>query len=90
MQAKLDADLISVKVNGKDVFCDPGPAFTPYGMLMWPETGVTGLRLDKDGGTWIRTMIPESSASQIARKAELDTIGTRRSGRKAYCHVHRP
>jgi hypothetical protein len=40
-------------------------------MLMWPETGVTGLRLDKDGGTWIRTMIPDSSASQIARKADL-------------------
>lgn len=68
---KLDSDLVLVKVSGKDVFCDPGAAFTPYGMLMWPETGVTGLRLDKDGGTWIRTMIPESSASQIARKASL-------------------
>jgi len=68
---KLDADVVLVKVNGKDVFCDPGAAFTPYGLLEWPETGVQGLRVDKDGGTWIRTMIPESSASRIVRSADL-------------------
>jgi hypothetical protein len=68
---KLDADLVLVKVNGKDVFFDPGVALTPYGMLMWSETGVKGLRLDKDGGTWIQTMMPESGASRIIRKAEL-------------------
>ena len=68
---KLDSDLVLVKVNGKDVFCDPGAAFTPFGLLMWPETGVPGLRLDKDGGTWIRTMLPESSTSRIVRRADL-------------------
>jgi hypothetical protein len=73
---KLDSDLVLVKVNGKDVFCDPGAAFTPYGMLMWPETGVPGLRLDKDGGTWIRTMVPESSASRILRKSDLSLSET--------------
>ena len=40
-------------------------------MLRWSETGVQGLRLDKDGGTWIQTPIPESSASQIVRTANL-------------------
>jgi len=68
---KLDSDLVVVKVDGKDVFCDPGAAFTPYGMLMWPETGVPGLRLDKDGGTWIQTMMSDSSASRVLRKADL-------------------
>jgi hypothetical protein len=68
---KLDEGLVLVKVNGKDVFCDPGAAFTPYGLLEWPETGVTGLRLDKDGGAWIQTMIPESAASKIVRKADI-------------------
>ncbi len=68
---KLDSDLVLVKVNGKEVFCDPGAAFTPFGLLMWPETGVPGLRLDKDGGTWIRTMLPESSNSRIVRRADL-------------------
>ncbi len=68
---KLDSDLVVVKVNAKDVFCDPGAAFTPFGMLMWPETAVPGLEIDKDGGTWIQTMVPDSSASRVLRKADL-------------------
>jgi len=73
---KLDTDLVLVKSNGKDTYCDPGAAFTPFGLLMWSETGVTGLRLDKDGGTWINTMMPESSASRTIRKAELKLAET--------------
>jgi hypothetical protein len=68
---KLDTNLVLVKVNGKDIFCDPGAAFTPFGLLEWPETAVQGLRVDKDGGTWIQTMLPASSASRIVRSADL-------------------
>jgi hypothetical protein len=68
---KLDASLVLVKLNGKDLFLDPGGAFTPFGMLRWDETAVSGLRLDKDGGSWVQTNLPESSASQIQRKADL-------------------
>jgi len=32
---------------------------------------VKGLKLDKDGGTWVQTPLPESSASRITRVAEL-------------------
>ncbi len=69
--SKLDANVVLVKVGGKDLYFDPGAAFTPYGMLEWPETGVQGLRLDKDGGTWVQTMVPPSSASRIERRANL-------------------
>ena len=68
---RLDENIVDVKINGKDVFFDPGAEFTPYGMLPWPETGVKGLKLDKDGGTWIETPVPQSDASTIKRKAEL-------------------
>jgi hypothetical protein len=68
---KLDANVVLVKLNGRDIYCDPGAAFTPFGMLPWDETGVTGLRLDKDGGGWVQTTLPESSASRIERKAML-------------------
>jgi len=54
--AKLNSNVVLVKLNGKDLYFDPGGAFTPFGLLEWPETGVTGLRLDKDGGTWIHTL----------------------------------
>lgn len=73
---KLDTNVVLVKLNGADVYCDPGGVFTPFGLLMWPETGVTGLRLDKDGGTWIKTMVPESSASRVDRHANLTLAET--------------
>jgi hypothetical protein len=68
---KLDANVVLVKVNGKDLYFDPGAAFTPYGLLPWVETGVQGLKLNKDGGSWITTTLPESSVSQIHRTANL-------------------
>ena len=74
----LNSNVVLVKLNGKDVYCDPGAAFTPYGLLPWGETGVQGLKLDKEGGVWVTTPSPESSVSQIIRKADLklDNEGT--------------
>ncbi len=68
---KLNSNVVLVKLNGKDAYFDPGAAFTPFGMLMWSETGTRGLRLDKDGGAWIETTVPPSSESRIDRKAAL-------------------
>lgn len=69
--SELNANAVLVKLNGKDLYLDPGAAFTPFGLLPWPETGVRGLKLDKDGGSWVTTTMPESSASRIERKADL-------------------
>jgi len=60
-----------VKVNGQDQYFDPGAAFTPYGLVPWMETGVVGLRLDRDGGTWIQTPLPMSEQTRIERTAQL-------------------
>ena len=68
---RLDANIVLVKLNGKDIYCDPGAKFVPFGLLPWSETGVAGLRMDKEGGSWIWTPLPESSASRIERHAEL-------------------
>lgn len=68
---RLDANVVVIKLNGKDVFFDPGSAFTPFGMLPWTETAVRGLKLGKDGGTWLETSLPSSADSGIRRKAEL-------------------
>ena len=74
--ARLDANVVLVKLNGKDLYFDPGAQFTPFGLLTWTETGVQGLRLDKDGGTWIRTTLPASSESRMERKALLKLSDT--------------
>jgi hypothetical protein len=73
---KLDANVVLVKLNGKDLYFDPGGEFAPFGLLEWAETGVTGLRLDKDGGTWIKTTLPASSESRMERRAKLKLSDT--------------
>ena len=74
--AKLNANVVLVKLNGKDVYFDPGAAFTPFGMLAWDETYTPGLRLDKEGGTWIQTTLPQASDSQVLRSAKLTLSDT--------------
>ncbi len=73
---ELDANVVQVKLNGKDLYFDPGGIFTPFGMLEWSETAVIGLRLNKDGGSWIQTTLPQASESQIRREAKLKLSDT--------------
>ena len=69
--ADLDWSIAVVKVAGHDLYLDPGTPFVPFGLLSWAKTNEKGLKLDKDGGSWILTPLPESSASEIKRKADL-------------------
>lgn len=67
----LNTNVALVKLNGKDYFLDPGSALAPFGMLPWFETGVQGLRLDKDGGSWVTTTLPSADDSGMERSAVL-------------------
>ena len=68
---RLDHTAVVIALNGKDTYFAPGAAFAPFGMLRWQQTGVTALRLDKDGGAWVQTGLPESSLSQVQHEAEF-------------------
>ena len=74
----LNTNLVLVKLNGRDLYFDPGTAFTPFGMLPWYETSVTRLLVDKEGGDWITTPLPDPSLSGTDRLAmlQLDDSGT--------------
>jgi hypothetical protein len=65
---QLNTGVVVVKLGGRDLFLDPGVPFTPFGLLPWYETDVDGLRLDKEGGTWVRTPTPNASDSRIERR----------------------
>ena len=87
---KLDENVVVVKVNGKDIFFDPGAAFVPFGMLPWSETGVQGLRLDKEQqfiGTEPRLPAP-AARSSIRRKSELKLSDTGDLERQTDPHFH--
>jgi hypothetical protein len=72
---ELNANVVLVKLNGKEMYFDPGAAFTPFGLLPWVETGTGGLRLDKDGGSWVQTTLPDSDVSHIERSADMKLTG---------------
>lgn len=73
---RLNANVVQVRLNGKPIYCDPGAKFTPFGLLPWYETGVAGLVLDKTGGTWIQTPLPQPAESIVERKANLTLTDT--------------
>ncbi len=74
--SKLNSNVVLVKLNGKDSYFDPGGAFTPFGLLEWSETGVSGLKLDRDGGSWIQTTLPQPAESRIERVGKLTLSDT--------------
>jgi hypothetical protein len=68
---QLNADVVLVKLQGKDLYLDPGSKFAPFGLLPWYETQVKGIRLTKDGGQWVETSSPDSAFARTERKANL-------------------
>jgi hypothetical protein len=63
---------VAVKVDGREIYLDPGGEMAPYGLLPWEETGVAGLKVDKTGGAWMETNLEDSSASEVRRVADLN------------------
>ena len=69
--SRLNSNVVQVNLNGKDIYCDPGSKFAPFGLLPWAETGVQGLLLEKDATTWVRTPLPDAAVSRVERTAQL-------------------
>ncbi len=70
-QTELNTYVVLVKIDQKEIFLDPGALFTPFGMLPWYESSVQGLKLDRDGGSWLTTPGTVATASRIERHAAL-------------------
>jgi hypothetical protein len=66
-----NAEVVLVKLNGQDIYLDPASPHTAFGQLEWDETGVAGLKLDGQGGTFVTTTPPTSSDAITERTATL-------------------
>lgn len=69
--ADLDSNVVLVRLDGQDLYMNPGIQFAPPGVLPWYETGVKGLHLQPNGGTWVMTAMPWPADSGVERKAIL-------------------
>ncbi|MES1195479.1 MAG: DUF3857 domain-containing protein, partial [Steroidobacter sp.] len=68
---QLTSNVAVVNVDGKDLFLEPGMPYVPFGLLPWHESGVSGLRITKDGGSWVTIPFTKPSQAQTQRKAML-------------------
>ncbi len=61
-----------VKLNGKEIYLNPGVPFCPYGLLPWEQTGVDGLLLTNPlNAVWGKTPQPVLQDSMESRAAKL-------------------
>ncbi len=67
-----------VKLNGADVYLQPGIRFCPYGLLHWPNTSTEALKYDKKGGSFLLVppMMNDKSLTHRVAKMELTDEGT--------------
>src|SRR5262249_37884296 len=71
-ESQLAIELADVQVGDKEVFLQPGAKFCPYGTVRWMYTSTTGLKLDKNGGTFIKVPPVQADKSVIHRTANLE------------------
>lgn len=68
---ELQTDVVDVKLASQDVYLDPSSPEYPYGLIPWYENAMTGLRVGKDGGVFVKIPADDDSNSEILRHSTL-------------------
>jgi hypothetical protein len=74
-EKQLESEIVSVKLNDKDVFLDPGTKFCPFGLVAWMYTSVPALKLNKDRGNFMITPTPTADQT-FTRRIVTGTISS--------------
>jgi len=70
-QRQIDSVIAAVKLNGNDMYLEPGTRFCPYGFVRWNHTVIDALKLDKKGGTFIKAPSMGYDKSVTNRNANM-------------------
>ena len=68
---QLDGEIAILRLDGKDLFLDPGTKFCPFGTIDWRYSSAMGLRQTANGAEIGETPTLDYKQSLITRKAEL-------------------
>jgi hypothetical protein len=68
---QFNSEAAYVKAGDKEYYLDPGIPYCRFGLLPWSKTGVVGMRLGKNGGTFVQTPPPDISTAVTKRLANL-------------------
>jgi hypothetical protein len=70
---QLNSEVALVKVDGKDLYLDPGTRFCPYGLLEWRRTGVQGMLENGSGpAKFVTTDYPDLKNAMMQRIASFN------------------
>lgn len=69
---QLNAEIVDVKLNGKDVYLDPGTRFCPFGMLPWVRTSTQALKLDKKNPSFV--IMPGAPFDKAVTDRRVDAV----------------
>lgn len=67
---QLGTEIVRVKMNGSDLFLDPGTRFCPFSLIAWSATSAPALVLDKNGGSFVVVPTATADKSITRRSAE--------------------
>ena len=75
---QLDWEVALVTEGGQNYFLDPGTRFCPFGFVRWMNTSTLALKLDRNGGTFIKVPAAGYDKAMVRRAAEmtLDPAGS--------------
>lgn len=68
---ELTRSVVLVNFEDSAAFLDAGTPFTPFGLLPWNATGISGLLLTASGGKWVPTSVPAPIESRVERKGTV-------------------
>ena len=72
---QLSSEIAVVRLNGNEIYLDPGTAFCPFGLVRWVHASDQGLRLEKGGGSFVA--IPPAIADKTPiRRVARGKLGT--------------
>jgi len=77
-RGQVEHQIAVVKLNGADVYLDPGIRFCPFGLLPWAQTSTQALKLDRKGGE-LMIVPPATQDKAVIRRAVtafVDSTGT--------------
>jgi Domain of Unknown Function with PDB structure (DUF3857)/Transglutaminase-like superfamily len=75
---QLDTEIALVRLNGDNLYLDPGTRFCPFGLLRWVRTSTKALKLDHKGGAFVDVPMALYLMAVVSRSADLslDVDGT--------------
>jgi hypothetical protein len=74
--SQLDAVVIALNIDGKEILVDPGERMAPFQTLHWAHTGAGGIALDANGKVEIvTTPLSVMTDNEIVRVGKIDFTG---------------